>query len=216
MEDLFDPVDEINKSFEAGWEKNRGPEQTTYFMNLIIPVLKQINIPESGRALDVGCATGEGVVELAKAFPGWDVDGCDISRVAISKAGDKHYRLSEASKRDQTLIDRISFFEASIDQLPDYRGWNYVFCSNVLEHFTYPQLYLDKIAKVTNNYLFVLTPYNEHPRIPGHRVTINEDTFPSELTNKYGYKLVKRKLRVLDTNQSEFWAGKQLLQIYSS
>src|SRR5258705_11358075 len=69
-------------------------EQTRYFMETALA-----HLPEPEKAylsdnpltiLDWGCAFGEGVAALARAFPRSQVAGLDFSKEAIDEAGVRH------------------------------------------------------------------------------------------------------------------------------
>ena len=47
---------------------------------LIELLLARLDLPESGVAIDLGCGPGDIALRLARALPGWQVDGVDGSR----------------------------------------------------------------------------------------------------------------------------------------
>src|SRR4051794_7571906 len=77
--------------FERQWDAHGGSEQTRYFMETVLA-----NLPDYEKShvrghaltiLDWGCAFGEGVAALARAFPRGPVAGLEFSRAAIDQAG---------------------------------------------------------------------------------------------------------------------------------
>jgi SAM-dependent methyltransferase len=52
----------------------------------ISALIKDLPLPEKGRALDFGCGNGIFTNVIKEALPGWEVYGCDISSVAIGNA----------------------------------------------------------------------------------------------------------------------------------
>src|SRR5690348_15215074 len=76
--------------FRTAWDQNGGAEQTRHFMQRLIAELPAAE----GRWLrtgpvsiiDWGCAHGEGVDELARAFPQARVRGLDASANAVAEA----------------------------------------------------------------------------------------------------------------------------------
>ncbi len=76
--------------FQGQWDSCGGSERTRYFMETLLS-----NLPQREKAylagdsltiLDWGCAFGEGVAALARAFPRSRVAGLDFSRTAIGQA----------------------------------------------------------------------------------------------------------------------------------
>jgi SAM-dependent methyltransferase len=52
----------------------------------VFDLIHNLQLPETGIALDYGCGSGEFTGVLQKALPGWEIVGCDISLKAINKA----------------------------------------------------------------------------------------------------------------------------------
>jgi SAM-dependent methyltransferase len=48
--------------------------------------IRELNLPESGMALDFGCGNGVFTGVLQRALPGWKIFGCDVSATAIANA----------------------------------------------------------------------------------------------------------------------------------
>ena len=82
-------------------------------------LLRELNLPSSGRALDFGCGNGSFSQMLADTLPGWTVVGSDISAIALSN--------SSANTRG------VSF--ASLDSLKEApETFDLIFSHHVLEH----------------------------------------------------------------------------------
>lgn len=138
-----------NNLFEAGWKVN-GPDQTRYFMELII---KHCGIKDLGTVLDYGCAMGQGV-ELISGAEGYD----------FSPAGIKAAR---------EMIPGHIFH----DTMPQ-NTYDTVICSNVLEHLPDPIPDFLNLFKLAKKHIIIMTPYNQLPPSEVHPTPITETTFP--------------------------------------
>jgi SAM-dependent methyltransferase len=87
--------------------------------NRIFEVIKSLNLPETGDALDFGCGNGEFSGVLRCALPKWNIYGTDISAVAIKNARERH--------------PGCSFFLSSDKGLENKR-FDFLFSHHVLEH----------------------------------------------------------------------------------
>lgn len=74
-------ADEQDKLF---WDKRYGTEAFIYSKEPVEFLKEHIDILPKGKALDIAMGEGRNAIFLAKN--GFDVDGCDISEVAINKA----------------------------------------------------------------------------------------------------------------------------------
>lgn len=85
----------------------------------IFELIRSLNLPETGSALDFGCGRGEFSKVIKQALPKWSVFGVDISSVAIESA-------------------RESCPECSFSVLSDISAVNqkfdFIFSNHVLEH----------------------------------------------------------------------------------
>ena len=52
----------------------------------LLALIRRLNLPAKGRALDFGCGRGIFTAVFLEALPGWEIYGCDISPEAISFA----------------------------------------------------------------------------------------------------------------------------------
>lgn len=205
QQDTHDRIEDINASFKDAWEKNGGREQTKFFMSLILR-----GIPEDVRLhlknncpdiADVGCALGDGCHLLGQQFPQAKIHGLDPSSVAIYKAIEQY-----GSHRN--LNFEVFALSAAHVSRPGKR-YDTVICSNVLEHFSDPIPYFWQLLGMAGKYAIILVPYDEENRIPGHRVTITESTFP-----KAANGLKRIMMKVIDTGNNPYWSGPQILFVY--
>jgi len=185
--------------FANSWERNSGPAQTAHFMQRLIANLttREHDFLSSRplRILDWGCAMGDGLNELAKAFPLCDLVGMDISGVAIQKARLKYPGLTFVETERGILEDHVDV----------------VVTSNLLEHFDAALEWLERLLVASRWLVIVLVPYREQePLVEGHRVSLSEDSFPEVFR---GFtRLCARPIQV----DPSIWGGSQLLVVYGS
>ncbi|MCP5517412.1 MAG: methyltransferase domain-containing protein [Verrucomicrobiales bacterium] len=100
--------------------------------------------PATGRLLDLGCGPGDITLRLARANPGWQVEGVDGSPAML--------RLARAALAvEPTLRGRVCFTEAC---LPDDRfappRFDAVFSNSLLHHLAEPAVLWETIRGVAH------------------------------------------------------------------
>ncbi|MFA4942497.1 MAG: class I SAM-dependent methyltransferase, partial [Patescibacteria group bacterium] len=85
----------------------------------ITEIIKSLNLPETGEALDFGCGNGVFSEVLKKSLPSWKIYGCDISETAILNAAKKLPNCTFFINNDQKYISK---------------KFDFVFTHHVLEH----------------------------------------------------------------------------------
>jgi SAM-dependent methyltransferase len=85
----------------------------------IASVLAELRLPAHGRALDFGCGSGMFTRVLRRALPRWDIEGTDLSAVAVETAA---RRLPDARFFPLADCDRIT------------GRYDLIFTHHVLEH----------------------------------------------------------------------------------
>ena len=85
----------------------------------VFEVIKSLNLPESGNALDFGCCNGVFTDVLRQALPKWKIYGCDISTVSIDNAKNR--------------FPTCSFFVSDNEKISDIK-FDFLFSHHVLEH----------------------------------------------------------------------------------
>ncbi len=184
--------------FVHHWEPNNGRGQTAHFMERVVANLPGAEVAylssEAATILDWGCACGDGVAILAKAFPRCHVFGLDYSRAAIAKA-------RQAFPQHEFQPSEDGEISSAVDV---------VITSNCLEHFVAPLDIIQKHLRSCRALYVLLVPYREVPLCESHFSQFREECFPECLN---GFTRIVAK--VIDV-ASNFWGGQQLLVIYGS
>lgn len=190
----------ITKSHWASWENNHGPEQTRFFTQITLEHLpEQFKAILSTQALDFldwGCAMGDALPLIEKAFPTLNLFGLDISEYALYQALSKY--------------PQFTFFREKLPQLN--RQFNILFTSNCLEHFHKPfEVLHQEILPYVEDYLIILVPFKEYKRCHSHFVTFDEFSFPDHLG-----KFFNLFAKVINTGEYKdtHWKGLQILLLY--
>ena len=82
-------------------------------------LVRELDLPLRGRALDFGCGTGVFTAVLKNALPGWELHGLEISSVAVRRARD--------------CLPECTFFVEE-DEAAATGPYDFVFTHHVLEH----------------------------------------------------------------------------------
>ena len=183
--------------FVESWAANGGPAQTRHFMRRLIDELpdaeRGLLAEPSTTLLDWGCAQGDGVDELASAFPGARVSGLDAAQSAI-----------DACRR---RFPRHDFLLPERGRIP--RAFDVVICSNCLEHFPEPVTVAAELARAVTRRLILLVPFDESPLCPSHVLRLDELSFPDRIVD-----LERTTSKVIDVDR-RIWDGQQLLLVYA-
>jgi SAM-dependent methyltransferase len=185
-----------NRFSSGSWDEWHGQQQTQFFMQLLIsylPLEVFKDIYQNALSLiDFGCAKGQGCLELYKSFPSSEITGLDFSSEAIHQA--------------RLLYPTLNFRTTPLS--PDKDKYDVVYCSNVLEHLSDWTDYIKLFTEVAQKYIIILVPY-KNLIFDEHVVSFDDDSFPTEIS---GFKTIDTK--IIDTWNSNFWNGSQLLKIY--
>ena len=99
------------------------------------------NLPGAGRMADLGCGPGDITVRLAKALPGWRIDGLD--------AGENMLKLARQRLESETPRLDIDF---RLSYLPDpslYSGaWDALVSNSLLHHLPDPAALWSSIGRM--------------------------------------------------------------------
>lgn len=99
----------------------------------ISEVIRNINLPEKGIALDYGCGNGVLTEFLKNELPNWKIFGIDISKTAIQNAKNR--------------FKGCTFFEIGDEKLKDLK-FDFVFTHHVFEHVEDVHSILDEIDEI--------------------------------------------------------------------
>jgi len=186
--------------FAKDWEINEGSQQTSFFCDIFlsnIPQFLKKEFEKGGTFIDVGCAFGECCDMVKKRYSQLEVFGCDISSVAIEKAKNK--------------FKNIKFFKKGIDDLEE--KFDFVFCSNVLEHFSDYETKIKSLLRITKKHLIILVPFEEKGLIKEHKVSFDLRKFYLAVDSFY---ISFFKIFDLSLLKKTYWNQKQILIIYSN
>jgi SAM-dependent methyltransferase len=126
-------IDETKKIYANYdlWPLADGAEQPIFLKSgaiqprstLLVDFLKQeAALRSHGSLLDIGCGTGAAIANFAKAFPGWRLNGADLTERALP-------RLKEVPGFDQLFTDPLGAIKGEFDLVSMIHS---------LEHFSNP------------------------------------------------------------------------------
>lgn len=131
--DLYDESQSV-EFYEDRYEQGYMEEWSIEKKQKIFEVIKELDLPEKGEALDFGCGNGVLTEIIRQALPSWKVYGTDISKNAIDNARIRYFN--------------CIFFEANS---PDFinKKFDFVFTNHVFEHV----FNLSEVFNLMNEYL---------------------------------------------------------------
>jgi tellurite methyltransferase len=106
---------------------NSGPEDQFQPAEFLVD---NVDLLPKGRVLDVAMGSGRNAVYLAKM--GWDVEGVDISEIAVSNA------LNLAREHSVNIHTRVADLEKNYRISPD--TYDVIICFNYLQRSLFPQI----------------------------------------------------------------------------
>ncbi len=206
MADNFDgseinSPDYWNKRFFEDWIAKGGRQQTAFFAELCCRELPDWFL-EEGRArksaiFDYGCALGDALPVLQRAFPDSPIRGGDVAQVGLGMARALHPGFE--------FVDVNAIGEAS--KIADI-----VYCSNTLEHFANWREILHRLSRHAKEYVLVVVPFEEEDRIDEHVCTFEFDSLPARLPS--GTRLMHLGVCNAGLEPDTHWNGLQLIAIY--
>jgi SAM-dependent methyltransferase len=110
------------------------------FVALLVERLRAL--PAAGRALDLGCGPGDPTLRLARALPGWQVEGVDGSPAMLA--------LAREAAAAAGLAARVRFHEASLPAPPAAlagRRFELVLSNSLLHHLADPAVLWDAVRR---------------------------------------------------------------------
>jgi len=124
------------KFYEDRFKDGYLDEWPSWKKERVFSIIKSLDLPEIGFALDFGCGNGIFTDILKKALPKWTVYGCDISETALVNARKRYPNCN------------FIVFE---NILPQGLSFQFVFSHHVLEHVYNIDVILKDLANVTSN-----------------------------------------------------------------
>lgn len=98
--------------------------------------IRELNLPQTGRALDFGCGQGVFTEVLRQTLPGWTISGTDLSPEALQAA--------------RTRFPGCEFFQLPAETRdPSIAPFDFLFTHHVLEHV----LHLDRTWELMASFL---------------------------------------------------------------
>lgn len=76
----------------------------------VFEVIRSLNLPDEGEALDFGCGNGVFTEVMRQALPKWKIYGTDISAVAIENAKARISSCIFFTFTDESLMNKNSIF----------------------------------------------------------------------------------------------------------
>jgi len=159
----------------------------------ILNIIRELNLPKNGAALDFGCGNGVWTDVLKKALPTWEVFGTDISSRAIS----------DAKRR----FSHLNFFELS-DQHRFYGKFDFCFSHHVLEHVFDINQTLSTINRLLKNSASVvhILPCGNSGSLE-HKISLLVKNGIDKTNGRYFFEELGH-LRRLNTEQMNLLVGK--------
>jgi len=184
--------------FDHNWDTYDGRGQTAYFMRLLVENLpaaeRECLRSQEASVLDWGCAFGQGVDALAKAFPRCRAVGMDFAQRAVAEA--------------RQCFPQYDFRHTEEGEIGDQ--FDVIITSNCLEHFADPLSVMRRHLQSCRQFYAILVPYREAPLHPSHMRQFGEEFFPNILDG-----FIRLTAAVIDC-ASPYWPGQQLLVIYGA
>ncbi|WP_372881129.1 5-histidylcysteine sulfoxide synthase [Psychromonas sp.] len=149
-----------------------------FCVNAVQQCLQEIQLINTGKALDIGCSVGRATFELAKTFA--HVDGIDFSARFIQQAyelsehGEKRYAIATEGELVEfksisitqlgyeLLLNRVNFMQGDACNLKaQYSGYDLIYASNLIDRLNEPKHFLTSIEQRLNSggYLIITSPY---------------------------------------------------------
>jgi SAM-dependent methyltransferase len=190
-----------DQRFRDDWENRGGPGQTRFFAEQAVAAMPDWFVQEiRTRRLsifDFGCAFGDALPVLRRAFPEAVIRGGDVAPGAIATARERH----------------PGFEFVVLDNDAPKLCANVVFCSNTIEHFADWRTKLAMLVTLASDYVVTMAPFRERSLSSEHEAYFAYKTFvpvpgePSRLDH----------LRIIDLRSIENtrWDGRQWLGIWS-
>ena len=115
---LYDKV-EAATFYEQRYNRGYMDKWPTFKKERVFKLIRELGLPATGRALDIGCGNGVFTDVIKQALPKWEVYGAEISETAVRNAIERY--------------PDCNFLVASDEALKSLQ-FDFVFSHHVLEH----------------------------------------------------------------------------------
>jgi|SRR3989344_3203657 len=136
-------------------------------------------------AIDIGCAMGHGLIELANKLGNVSFEGCDFSEKGIKKAKKLYGK-------------KIRFFVHDIYKDALDKRYDYISFVETLEHIKNPKKIIKKYLGFCNERMLVTVPHKEG-KWKEHLYSFDEDSFSDvkELKNYFIFRKLNTNQRII-------------------
>src|SRR6266851_7052794 len=190
-----------NKRFFEDWIAKGGRGQTAFFAELCCRELPDWFVEEirarKSAIFDYGCALGDALPVLQRAFPDSAIRGGDVAQVGLGLA--------------RALHPGFEFVDVNAIGGETKVG-DIVYCSNTLEHFENWREILHHLSRYAKEYVLVVVPFEEEDRIDEYVCTFEFDSLPARLAA--GNRLLHLGVVDAGVEPETHWNGLQLIAIY--
>jgi len=160
----------------------------------VFEIIKKLNLPKKGNALDFGCGNGVFTAIIKQILPEWDVYGVDISTIAIENAKKRH-------------ADCLFFL--SVDERFRAKRFDFLFTHHVMEHVRSVSETWNEINSYLKERAFILhiLPCGNKGSLEYKICSLKKTGINKDMENKFFFEDVSH-LRRLSTEQMERKAAK--------
>ena len=159
----------------------------------VYDVIKNLNLPDIGDALDFGCGNGICTSVLKRALPGWNIFGCDISEIAIKNATER--------------ISNCKFF-VNGDMKYRNRKFDFVFTHHVLEHVFDIGTAVQQITEWANNdsSMLHICPCGNRGSFEYRICDLRIDGINKEMENRFFFEDEGHRRRMTTEGMRRLWS----------
>lgn len=189
--------------FRTDWVDRYGREQSRFFAHVALRLIPDWLRRElvGATVCDWGCALGDGTAALAQALPEADWTGIDFAASAIEQA--------------RRGFPAVAFDCRDLLREPGDGGFDAIFSSNVLEHFTEPMAVFALLGAHARRFQIHLVPFREdrNRREPEHEVVF--DWADLRFKPSTDWQLVHASTIDASNLAGSLWSGEQALLAFA-
>jgi len=134
------PYDAFGPEGAVGIERFLAPWFRTFLVPLVLPALDGVvaKLERGARVADVGCGAGVALLEMARAYPGSEFHGYDISQHALERA---------AANQADAGVSNVTFHDAGLDPLPADARFDLVTSFDCIHDMTHPDVVMRAVRQ---------------------------------------------------------------------